>query len=120
MSANIRYEAQLLFFSVCTGAWLAAAYDCVRFFRMICPHKTWVAGAEDLIYGVYCAVMTFSLLYQQNDGNLRGFCIGGVIFGMAAYEYVVGQNVLKHLQKAVEWIKIKGKAHRNRFGQERK
>lgn len=120
MSVSIRYEAQLFFMSICTGVGLVMVYDCVRFFRMVCPHRMWVVGAEDLIYGFYCAVMTFSLLYQQNDGNLRGFCIGGVILGMAAYEHAISRKVLKRLQKAVEWIKMKGKRRRNRFRQERK
>ena len=120
MSVSIRYEAQLFLMSICTGVGLVMVYDCVRFFRIVCPHKTWVVGAEDLIYGFYCAVMTFSLLYQQNDGNLRGFCIGGVILGMTAYEHAVSRKVLKRLQKVVEWIKMKGRKRRNRFRQERK
>lgn len=120
MSVNIRYEAQLFFMSICNGVGLMMVYDCVRFFRIICPHKIWAVGVEDLIYGFYCAIMTFSLLYQQNDGNLRGFCIGGVILGMIAYEYTISRKILKRLQKVVEWIKMKGKRHQNRFRQERK
>ena len=120
MSISIRYEAQLFLMSICTGVGLVIVYDCVRFFRIVCPHKMWVVGAEDLAYGFYCAVMTFSLLYQQNDGNLRGYCIGGVMLGMAVYEYTVSRKVLKRLQKVVEWIKMKGRKRRNRFRQERK
>lgn len=120
MSISIRYEAQLFCMSIFTGVGLAMVYDCVRFFRIVCPHKTWVVGAEDLIYGVYCSVMTFSLLYRQNDGNLRWFSIGAVILGMTFYEYAVSRKVLKRLQKVVEWIKMKGRKRRNRFRQERK
>ncbi|MCI9047781.1 MAG: spore cortex biosynthesis protein YabQ [Hungatella sp.] len=120
MSVSIRYEAQLFLMSICTGGGLVMVYDCVRFFRMVCPHKMWVVGAEDLVYGFYCAVMTFSLLYQQNDGNLRGFSIGGVIMGMTVYQYAISRKVLKRLQKAVEWIKMKTRKRQNRFKRERK
>ncbi len=120
MSVSIRYEAQLFFMSICTGVGLAMVYDCVRFFRIVCPHKMWVVGAEDLICGIYCAVMTFSLLYQQNDGNLRGFCIGGVILGMVVYEYAVSRKALKRLQKAVEWIKMKMRKRKSRLKREKR
>lgn len=121
MSVSICYEARLFFMSVCTGIGLEMIYDCIRIFRLACRHKMWVVGMEDLVYGAYCAVMTFSLLYEQNDGNLRGFCIGGVILGMGAYEYLISRKLLKRLQKAVEWIKIKtGNRHRSRLGQEKR
>lgn len=120
MSSSIRYEAWLFFMSISTGVGLTMVYDCVRIFRLICPHKMWVVGMEDLIYGIYCAVMTFALLYEQNDGNLRGFCIGGVIFGMAAYENLVSRRMLKCLQKRVEWLKMKIRRQRNRSKQVRR
>lgn len=120
MSVSIRYEAQLFFMSLCTGAGLVVVYDCVRIFRLLCPHKMWVVGVEDLVYGIYCAVMTFSLLYEQNDGNLRGFCIGGVILAMIIYQNLISCRVLKYLQNRVEWIKIRIKKHRNRARQEKR
>lgn len=120
MSVGIRYEAHLFLMSICTGAGLTMVYDCIRVFRFICRHKMWIVGAEDLFYGFYCTIITFTLLYEQNDGNLRGFCIAGVILGMIVYQYSVSRNVLKHLQKAVEWIKMKEKKHRDRLKQERK
>lgn len=120
MSDSIRYEAHLFFMSICTGAGLEMVYDCIRIFRLVFRHKAWVVVTEDLLYGLYCSIMTFSLLYEQNDGNLRGFCICGVILGMAAYEGFVGRKLLKRLQKAVEWIKIKVRNHQNRLRQEKR
>ena len=119
MSVSIRYEAQLFVMSLCTGVGLVMVYDCVRIFRLLCPHKMWVVGVEDLLYGFYCAVMTFSLLYEQNDGNLRGFCIGGVIFAMAIYQNLISCRVLKYLQNRIEWLKMKIKKHWSRFRQEK-
>ncbi|MCI8515436.1 MAG: spore cortex biosynthesis protein YabQ [Hungatella sp.] len=114
MSDSIRYEARLFVMSLGTGAGLMMVYDFVRIFRLVCPHRVWVTGAEDLTYGLYCAVMTFSLLYEQNDGNLRGFCIAGVILGMALYQNVISRRVLKCLQNRLEWLRIKMREHRKR------
>ena len=113
MSMVIRYEARLFLMSVGTGAGLMVVYDCIRVFRLLCPHRPWVVNVEDLLYGLYCAVMTFMLMYEQNDGNLRGFCIGGVILGMAVYQRLISRNLLKYLQKPVKWIKMKIRNHRN-------
>lgn len=111
MSDSIRYEAQLFLMSVGTGAGLMMVYDFLRVFRLLCPHRTWVVGTEDIFYGLYCAAMTFSLLYEQNDGNLRGFCIGGVILGMAVYQNLISRRILKCLQKRIEWLKMKVREH---------
>ena len=113
MSISIRYEAQLFVMSVVTGAGLMAVYDCLRIFRFLCPHGALAVGVEDILYGLYCAVMTFMLMYEQNDGNLRGFCIGGVTLGMAVYQRLISRNLLKYLQKPVKWIKMKIRNHRN-------
>ena len=121
MSPGIRYEAQLFVMSAGTGAGLMMVYDCVRIFRLLCPHKAWLVGVEDLLCGIYCAVMTFTLLYEQNDGNLRGFCIFGVILGMAAYQSLVSRRLLKYLQNRVGWLKMKMRRHKvgRRSGQEK-
>ena len=104
MSPGIRYEARLFLMSVGTGAGLMMVYDCVRIFRIFCPHRNWAVGLEDLLCGIYCAVMTFSLLYEQNDGNLRGFCIFGVILGMTMYQRLVSRRVIRQVKRAVTWL----------------
>ena len=48
--------------------------------------------------------MTFSLLYEQNDGNLRGFCIFGVILGMTMYQRLVSRRVIRQVKRAVTWL----------------
>ena len=40
--------------------------------------------------------------------------------GMTVYQYAISRKVLKRLQKAVEWIKMKTRKRQNRFKRERK
>ena len=75
MTASIRYEFHLALLSLLTGAGLMAVYDLVCVLRMVIPHGRLATGAEDLAYGVYSAVITFGLLYEQNDGALRAYVI---------------------------------------------
>lgn len=120
MSETIRYEARLFLLSIATGAGLLLVYDFLRIFRLFVRHKSWIVGAEDLLYGVYCSCMTFSLLYEQNDGNLRGYVIAGVAAGMIIFQNLVSRKVLKYLQNAIAWLKIKSKKYRHRSEQVRR
>ncbi len=116
MSAAIRYEVHLAVSSFATGAGLMIVYDLLRIFRMICPHSDLFVGLEDFGYGIYCAVMTFGLLYEQNNGALRGYAIAGTMAGMAVYQYMVSRILLKYLKKGQEYLKIRIKLHRRKRG----
>lgn len=114
MSEAIRYELRLAASSFLTGSGLMMVYDLLRIFRMVCPHNDWITGAEDFGYWIYCAVMTFGLLYEQNDGALRGYAIGGTLLGMAVYQYTISAVLLKYLKKGQESIRIRLKKHRRK------
>lgn len=114
MSETIYYELRLAGSSVATGAGLMMVYDLLRIFRMICPHGSIAVSAEDLCYWIYCAVMTFGLLYEQNNGALRGYVIAGTLLGMAVYQHTVSAILLKYLKKGQESIRIRLKKRRRR------
>ena len=67
MSVHIIYEVKLLLYSFLTGAGLMITYDLLRILRIFIPHSYVFVGIEDMIYSVYAALVTFSLLYEQND-----------------------------------------------------
>ena len=79
MSGVIRYEAWLLMLSLATGGWLMLVYDTLRVFRLMIRHSAFAVGLEDFFYWIGAGVVTFNLLYQQNDGGLRAYVIGGVL-----------------------------------------
>ncbi|WP_349669012.1 spore cortex biosynthesis protein YabQ [Lacrimispora sp.] len=91
MSVHIVYEVKLLLYSFFTGAGLMMTYDLLRIFRIFIPHSYVFTGIEDMIYWVYAALVTFSLLYEQNDGGLRGYVIAGVFLGMFLYDRLVSR-----------------------------
>ena len=81
MSEVIRYEAWLLVLSLLTGAWLMVAYDLLRVFRLMIRHGALLMGIEDFFYWICAGLVTFKLLYEQNDGGLRAYVIAGVLGG---------------------------------------
>lgn len=114
MTDSILFEVRLAAASLSTGAGLLMVYDVLRLFRMICPHNRFFLSAEDFLYWVYCAVMTFGMLYELNGGVLRGYAIAGTLAGMVGYQYLVSRKVLKYLKKGQEYLKIKVR-NRRRF-----
>lgn len=107
MSSNIQYEARLLVMSFLTGSGLMLSYDFFRVFRILVPHHPIWMGVEDMIYWVYASLITFSLLYSQNDGELRGYVIAGVFIGMILYNNLISRFLLKALKNLVEYLRIK-------------
>ena len=94
MSLYIQDEAALALMSFLLGAVLMVSYDLLRLFRLLVPHGALWTGLEDLFYWIYCAVMTFSLLFWENSGVVRGYVIACVFLAMAAYDRIVSRNVL--------------------------
>lgn len=111
MSENIHYEVRLAISSIGTGIWLMIIYDFFRIMRMLIPHNMFWTGLEDFGYWIFCGLTTFDLLYQQNDGNLRAYVIAGIFIGMAGYQYLVSQRLIKGLKKGQDYFRIKMKKH---------
>lgn len=107
MSPNILTEGRLLLVSAATGMGLMAVYDIFRVLRLLIPHKSFFVGLEDFIYWIFSGLITFYLLYRENDGALRSYIIGGVLLSMVCYDRIFSQNFLKLLKKAGRCFRIK-------------
>ena len=102
MSGFVRLAEGILFWQVqetgnrvSEGMGLFLLYDIFRIFRRIVPHGAIWIGVEDFCYWLLCTAAVFLMLYQENDGMIRGFAIGGVIFGMILYFFLLSRFVVK-------------------------
>ena len=102
MSMQIRYEAWLLLLSLLVGGWLMLVYDLFRVLRLMIKHSSFVRGIEDFLFWIFAGIVTFMLLYEQNDGGLRLYAIVGVLVGMALYDRIVSRFLFAVLKKAGE------------------
>lgn len=100
-------ELRLLAGSWLTGVCLMAAYDVLRFFRMLVPHSTWWTGLEDLFYWAFSSFSTFLLLFCQNDGILRWYAVAGVLLGMIIYNRTISRIFWYLLKKLEKYFTIK-------------
>ena len=95
VSEGILTEAVFLGISILVGMGLFLLYDIFRIFRRIVPHGAVWIGVEDFLYWLLCTAAVFLMLYQKNDGMIRGFAIGGVILGMLLYFVLISRFVVK-------------------------
>lgn len=94
-SQAIGQEAGALLVSVLLGAGLFFLYDILRIFRRIVVHGNFWIGVEDFFYWLICTAAVFVMLYRENDGMVRGFVLGGVAVGMAAYYLLLSRIVIR-------------------------
>ena len=119
MSTYLAMEVRLVWMSFVLGCILMASYDLLRWFRFFVPHGLVWTGIEDFFYWIGAGVVTFNLLYQQNDGGLRAYVIGGVLGGMILYDRLISRIFFKGLKKLGKKFTIKsGKNTRKVTGKE--
>ena len=114
MSSRIQYEAWLMVLSLVTGGWLMLAYDTLRVFRLVIRHGPFWTGVEDFLYWLYAGLVTFILLYEQNDGVFRAYVIGGVFAGMILYDRFISRIFFKCLKKAGKCLRMTISRHRQK------
>ncbi len=100
VSESILQEADFFAVSILSGCLLVFLYDVLRVLRRLLTHGTiWIA-IEDIFYWLTCAVFIFAMLYQKNDGLIRGFAIGAIVLGMIFYNHFISPRVIK----GVVWL----------------
>lgn len=89
---------------------MIAVYDIFRIWRRVCCHGTWWTAIEDLIYWCGCGVFLFSKMYQENDGIIRTYAMGGILLGTILYHYSISELLVKYvsfcLNKTKDLLKI--------------
>lgn len=111
VSETIAGEGSLLFVSFLFGIVLMMLYDIFRIFRRIVKHGIILTAAEDALYWLFCAVGIFAMLYEENDGLLRWFVLGGVAVGMLLENRYISPWVIRLFVKVIRiWLGIFGKA----------
>ncbi len=106
-SEAVFHEAHACWRSLAVGIVLMMIYDAFRLFRLLVKHSAWMIGVEDVIYWVFASFTVFGLFYLENDGALRFYMIGAVIFGMILYDRMVSTNFFRVLKKAGRCFRIK-------------
>lgn len=95
VSEDIHQEMLFLLISLALGEGLVIFYDVFRILRRVIPHGVIWISLEDLFYWIICALLVFGMVFQTNDGLVRGFSIGGICIGMLFYNHFVSPILVK-------------------------
>lgn len=95
ISEEIGRELGILGVSVLLGAILFFCYDILRIFRRVIPHGVFWVSVEDLIYWLGFTVAVFLMLYQTDDGMIRGFSLGGIGIGAGLYYLLLSRYLVR-------------------------
>lgn len=96
------------------GLQLMAVYDILRVLRLLVPHCPAAVGAEDLLYWLYSSASVFRLIYRCSGGTVRIYMIAAVAAGMILWDRALSRRMLRVLQKAGKWIRMKHNRRKKR------
>jgi spore cortex biosynthesis protein YabQ len=104
MNNAIFYELRFFGASILWGIILLILYDFLRIFRRIVKHNSIIVGMQDIIYWVISSILIFRMMYQQNDGVIRGFSILAMLLGMILYHNLISDKLVKIIADSINGI----------------
>lgn len=95
MSEMIFQEAD--FFNACflNGIFLLFVYDLFRILRRIINHEKLSVAVEDLLFWIVGSIWVFRIIYQKNNGVIRGTAFLAMGAGMLLYHYGMSRYVIR-------------------------
>ncbi len=111
LQLNDMIVVQIHFFevSILWGTFMLIFYDFFRILRRVVNHNSFFVAMEDLIYWVICALLIFQMMYQQNNGIIRGFAILAILIGMILYHWLISDFLVGFVAGVLVAIKMQFK-----------
>lgn len=104
MNHAITTQLEFFLISILWGAIILVAYDVFRILRRLIKHNSIFLAVEDLIFWVTASVFIFAMIYNENDGIIRGFSVMGVTIGMVLYHYILSSFLVNTITKLIQTL----------------
>ena len=62
---------------------------------MCISHSAFFIAVEDIVFWSISGVLIFIMIYERNNGTIRGFSIAAIVIGMILYHYLVSEYIVK-------------------------
>ena len=105
MSQVILNELRVAVVAFFSGALITIVYDAIRIFRRLISHGNFLIGVEDFLFWMWTALWIFSVLYRENDGNLRMYTLLFMAVGMILYHKTLSGPLVGIFGKAIKKLK---------------
>lgn len=104
MNEDILIELRFFAVSLYWGMLLLVLYDVLRILRRVIKHNNFLIAIQDIIYWVTCGILIFHMMYQQNNGIIRGFSILAMSLGMLLYHAVFSNFLVDNISALINKI----------------
>jgi spore cortex biosynthesis protein YabQ len=95
MSEVIRQETVVFLLSILHGTGLAFLYDLIRSLRRVFRHGMAAVSAEDFLFWITAAFLTFCFAFSRTGGVIRGYVAAGMALGVIFYHFTVSTLIIK-------------------------
>lgn len=102
MSQSIVVEATFAVKCIGMGVVITVAYDMLRILRSCIRHSRVAISVEDFFFWVLCAIFIFAVLYCENDGILRWYCVVAAFVGMLVYGKLVSPYFVRIMSTIIK------------------
>lgn len=82
MELQIISEAELFLHAVLLGLLLATVNEVLALLRRVWHHKTVAVAILDVMFWTLTGVLLIAMVYQENDGQFRGYIFFGIGVGV--------------------------------------
>ena len=85
MGSFISEEISVFLEAAWYGMIIAVCYDMLRISRRIMKKSDLLVGLEDFFFWVAAGIVVFSMIFQCNDGVIRGYIFLALLIGAWLY-----------------------------------
>lgn len=104
MSRFIQEEVSIFLEAAWYGMMIAASYDILRILRRIIKHSDILVSVEDFVFWVIAGIAIFAMIFQCNDGIVRGYIFLALFIGASLYHNSVSKVIVKYLSKILNFF----------------
>ncbi len=90
-------QAFVFLSTVYTGFAIGLIYDLYRMIRYIKRFGNIITGLMDLLFWIGVSAISFIVIFEVNDGEVRFYTIAGLAIGWALYALILSPYVMKIL-----------------------
>jgi len=104
MGEFIWEEVSIFIEAAWQGMFIAVFYDALRIFRRVIRHNDIAVNIEDYIFWVIVGLAVFSMIFQNNDGAVRGYIFAALLAGAYTYHKSVSSFLVRYISKILNFI----------------
>lgn len=86
------------------GMCIAASYDILRVFRRVIKCGYVNVGIQDFLFWLAAGIAIFSMVFQFNEGTVRGYIFLALFFGAYIYHKSVSRPIVRFLTVFLNFI----------------